>query len=120
MDTTPSTPAQAQTQDVVLRVHWTPSQARGIYAINSNGEWTRCDPAVEAARAWRPMASAPSDQPAVCIDIWCADSECRRTDCFWHEGRWCYEVFEDRYRVIPVVAPVAWMPAPGKPEFPAI
>lgn len=69
---------------------------------------------------WRPMSSAPSDKPAICIDIWCSDSECRRTDCFWFEGRWCYEVFEDKYRVVPVRSPVAWMPAPAKPEFTAI
>ena len=87
MDTTPSTPAQAQTQDVVV---------------------------------WRPMSSAPQEDERACIDIWCSDSECRRTDCFWHEGRWCYEVFEDKYRVVPVRSPAAWMPAPTKPEFLAI
>lgn len=65
---------------------------------------------------WRAFASAPAGDARACIDIWCAESECRRTDCFWHEGRWCYEVFEDKYRVVPVKSPVAWMPAPTKPE----
>ncbi len=65
---------------------------------------------------WRAISSAPSDDPRACIDIWCGQDECRRTDCFWHEGRWCYEVFEDKYRVVPVKSPAAWMPAPTKPE----
>ena len=69
---------------------------------------------------WRPMSSAPQEDERACIDIWCSDSDCRRTDCFWHDGRWCYEVFEDKYRVVPVRSPAAWMPAPTKPEFPAI
>lgn len=65
---------------------------------------------------WRPMSSAPPDLPGLCVDMWCAEDECRRTDCFWFEGRWCYEVFEAKYRVVPVKKPVAWMPAPTKPE----
>lgn len=69
-----------------------------------------------APDGWRPMSSAPAGQLGLCIDIWCAESECRRADCFWHEGRWCYEVFDAQYRVVPVRAPAAWMPAPTKPE----
>jgi hypothetical protein len=62
------------------------------------------------------MSSAPQDGPGVCIDIWSGEDECRRVDCFLYEGRWCYEVFEDKYRVVPVKNPVAWMPVPRKPE----
>lgn len=69
------------------------------------------------APAWFGMASAPAGDATACIDIWCAEDGCRRTDCFWEQGRWLYETFENGdYRAVAVKRPHAWMPAPGIPE----
>ncbi len=131
MNTTHSDALQAPTQDVVYGAfRWTPEpyiRPDGSPAVRfkaeAEGEWVRYDDVrmgaeahASRATAWRPMSSAPVGDPRACIDIWCGQDECRRTDCFWHEDRWCYEVFEDKYRVVPVKNPVAWMPTPAKPE----
>lgn len=72
---------------------------------------------VPTPAAWAPMASAPSGQAAICIDIWDGAEQCRRTDCFWHEGAWCHEVFDNHghYRVLRVADPTHWMPTPEAP-----
>lgn len=75
--------------------------------------------AQDVVPAWRSMASAPVGDLGACIDIWCADDDCRRTDCFWDAktGRWVYEDFDGgEYRLRGVKRPTAWMPAPAKPE----
>lgn len=65
---------------------------------------------------WQPMSSAPATEIGVLIDIWCAEDECRRTDCFIESGRWCYETFEaGAYRVVPVKRPAVWFRVPGAP-----
>lgn len=73
-----------------------------------------------AGGGWKPMALAPWGDTSACIDIWCAEDECRRTDCFpGLAGTWLYETFDSAtngYHHTLVRRPVAWMPAPVKPE----
>lgn len=65
---------------------------------------------------WRPMISAPATETGALIDIWCGEDECRRVDCFFESGRWCYETFEaGAYRVVAVKRPSAWFRAPAAP-----
>jgi hypothetical protein len=70
-------------------------------------------------KGWRDIASAPVGDVSACIDIWCAEHDCRRTYCFWdaETDRWVYEDFDGgEYRVRGISRPVAWMPTPAKPE----
>lgn len=145
MNTKSVPPVQAQAQDVVLSgrrrvvrltavAMWTellealrtdgPSFTypntlgpRASAVINSNAEYIV--ELTEKARDWQSMASAPVGDASACIDIWCGEDDCRRTDCFWEAetGRWVYEDFESgAYRTRGVKAPVAWMATPAKPE----
>jgi hypothetical protein len=131
MDTKSATPTQARAQDMVLLPcpfcgNDKPSQFRHhvlqeetcvvcrVCFANATlaTKWNRRAP-------WRPMSSAPVGDVKACIDIWSGD-DCRITDCFWdvHLARWAAEVFTDSgdYRTVRVADPVAWMPAPGRPE----
>lgn len=74
---------------------------------------------IAAINGWQKMDTAPVGDASACIDIWCADDDCRRTNCFWEPEakRWVYEDFESgAYRTRGVKRPVAWMQTPEKPE----
>lgn len=145
MNTKSVQPVQAQAQDVVPLVvtytNWRGETAKrtiqpiavwfGSTEWHPEPQWflRAADHGKVAARdfalsdfglkGWQSMTTAPVGDASACIDIWCGEDDCRRTDCFWEAetGRWVYEDFESgAYRTRGVKAPVAWMATPAKPE----
>lgn len=138
MNTKPAPVVQAGVQDVVpLPIKYAIARA-WCHAENSAKEMDadlayaiarEISEVLESALFWRQMEIAPVGDPSACIDIWCGQNDCRYVDCYWDrpqepygkpaaEPCWVREEYEVGYGfyAVAVANPVAWMPAPGKPE----